>query len=146
MGQIRGSKRTVAQRTGKLSRGREREACGKDSRNRNWMTFRSAHTTLHPIVLQVPVGHGIKDCTCIVSEHEAHKGSKNWVWGRFQTEPRDVVVHQVCSAQASTQQKSTTDCLSAHTQTTPIRTNSTITFSLGEPCFGAAKKGYPPNW
>jgi hypothetical protein len=110
------------------------------------MTFHSVHTTLHPIVLQVPVGHGIEDCTCRVSKHEAHKGSKNWVWGLFQTEPRDVVVRQVCGAQASTQQKSTTDCLSAHTQTTPIVTNSNITFLLGEPCFGVAEKGCPPNW
>ena len=34
--------------------------------------------------------------------------SKNLVWGCFQMEPRDAVVREVCGAQASIQQKSTT--------------------------------------
>ena len=42
---------------------------------------------------RIQVRHGLEGS--MVSGHEAHKGSKNWVWGRFQTEPQDAVVHRV---------------------------------------------------
>jgi hypothetical protein len=32
----------------------------------------------------------------VVSGHKAHEGSKNWLWGCFQKEPRDAAVHRVC--------------------------------------------------
>ena len=57
------------------------------------------------------------------------EGSKNWVRGHFQTEPWEVVVHQLCSARDWMWQKTTTP---PQTRQSPSVQACIETFHLGK--------------